>query len=113
MTVQPNYHWQFAERKGATTIDAIGGVLAKMSNTTWLGHGRIGGAIKIDGRIKESVYFEPWTLKCCVSSRNIRDLDERAIFAHKDPSIPYKFYRLIKSHQLDIVVDCWYRFVHF
>ena len=54
MTVQPNYHWQFAERKGATTIDAIESVTAKLSNTTWLGHGRIGSAIKIDGRVKNS-----------------------------------------------------------
>ncbi|MBE9067370.1 LamG domain-containing protein [Leptolyngbya cf. ectocarpi LEGE 11479] len=54
MTVQPNYHWQFEEKQGTVTADTVSGVKVKLSNTTWLGHGRIGNAIKIDGRTKNS-----------------------------------------------------------
>ena len=54
MTVQPKYHWQFAERLGTTTVDTVSGVQAKLSNTTWLSRGRIGDAIKIDGKVKNS-----------------------------------------------------------
>ncbi|ESA36374.1 egf domain-containing protein [Leptolyngbya sp. Heron Island J] len=54
MAVQPNYHWQFEEKQGTTVVDTVSGVKAKLSNTTWLGHGRIGSALKIDGRVKNS-----------------------------------------------------------
>lgn len=54
MTVQPNYHWQFEEKQGTVTADTVSGIKAKLSNATWSGHGRIGNAIRIDGRVKDS-----------------------------------------------------------
>ncbi|MEM9218102.1 MAG: LamG domain-containing protein [Cyanobacteria bacterium P01_F01_bin.150] len=54
MTVQPNYHWQFDEGQGTTIVDAISGVQATLSNTTRLGRGRIGPAIRINGKSKSS-----------------------------------------------------------
>ncbi|MEM6256445.1 MAG: LamG domain-containing protein [Cyanobacteria bacterium P01_D01_bin.156] len=53
-TPSPKYHWQFDERQGTTIVDTVSGIQAKLSNVSWLGHGRIGNAIKLDGRVKNS-----------------------------------------------------------
>ncbi len=57
MNVQPKYHWQLKERKGTTIVDTVSGVKAELSNATWLGHGRIGRAIKIDGKKRILVLY--------------------------------------------------------
>ena len=55
MTTQPEYHWQFKERKGVTTRDTISGAEARLSDTSWNGHGRLGPALLIHGKAKK-----PW-----------------------------------------------------
>jgi hypothetical protein len=50
MTVQPKYHWPFTEGQGATETDTVSGVKATLAGTTFGGHGRIGNAIKINGK---------------------------------------------------------------
>ncbi|MBE9070155.1 LamG domain-containing protein, partial [Leptolyngbya cf. ectocarpi LEGE 11479] len=49
MTVQPKYHWQFNERQGTTTVDAVSGDQSRLSKATLKGHGRIGNAIHLVG----------------------------------------------------------------
>jgi|GEM_PF-3165846 len=50
MTIRPAYHWQFEEEQGSTATDIVSGVEATLRNTRWVGHGRIGHAIEINGR---------------------------------------------------------------
>ncbi len=50
MTIQPKFHWQFDEREGTTTVDAVSGVQAQLSKAELDGHGRIGHAIRIRGK---------------------------------------------------------------
>ena len=49
MAIQPTYHWQFNEREGTVTKD-INGVEAKLVRCTLQLHGRIGNAIKLNGK---------------------------------------------------------------
>ncbi|MEM6434132.1 MAG: LamG domain-containing protein, partial [Cyanobacteria bacterium P01_D01_bin.115] len=59
MTIQPKYHWQFAERKGSTTNDAISEAEARFHRTiSWGGHGRIGSTVKFDSR-ESRIVFAP------------------------------------------------------
>ncbi|MEM1280407.1 MAG: LamG-like jellyroll fold domain-containing protein, partial [Cyanobacteria bacterium P01_H01_bin.152] len=59
MTIQPIYHWQFAERKGSIVRDAIGGVEGRLHRSIALdSHGRIGTAVRLPSR-ESRVVFGP------------------------------------------------------
>ncbi|NET36140.1 MAG: hypothetical protein F6K19_29630 [Cyanothece sp. SIO1E1] len=50
MTVQPKYHWQFAEREGNIARDTISGGEGRFHRIVWNGHGRIGNAVRFASR---------------------------------------------------------------
>ncbi|MEL6383405.1 MAG: LamG-like jellyroll fold domain-containing protein [Cyanobacteria bacterium J06626_18] len=50
MTVQPKFHWQFTANQGAKAVDSVSGATAELFHTQGGRHGRIGQAIRLDGR---------------------------------------------------------------
>ncbi|MBE7380616.1 MAG: right-handed parallel beta-helix repeat-containing protein [Leptolyngbya sp. SIO1E4] len=57
MTVQPKYHWQFSERKGNITREAISGVEGRLhSSIVWHRHGRIGHAVRLPSKESRIVF---------------------------------------------------------
>ncbi len=50
MTVQPKFHWQFTTNPGSKAVDRASGVTAELFHVRGGRHGRIGQAIRLDGR---------------------------------------------------------------